>query len=127
MVLTPALVIVFLLGLLLARAATRRAASKTVRAASISSYSSFSSSSPSDASSGGQVDEGCAKELSGELPASGDDEVLTQEEVGALLDGFGDFRGGTGKADEDGDGSFLSCIRDLENKKRAADLDDLDP
>jgi hypothetical protein len=68
-----------LVGSLLAKAAARRAAAKTARAVSASfSFLSFSSS-PSDASSGGQFDEGGAKELSVELPASGDDQVLTKE------------------------------------------------
>jgi hypothetical protein len=61
---------------LLARAASHLSAAKTARAPS-APYSFFSfSSSPSDASSGGQVDEGSAEEFLGELPASSGDQVL---------------------------------------------------
>jgi hypothetical protein len=41
--------------------------------------------------------------------------------VDALFGGIGVLRDGTDEANEDGDGSFLSYIRDLENKKRATD------
>jgi hypothetical protein len=98
---------------LLARASARRADAQTAQASPASSSSSVSSSWPSDSSSGGQIDEGCAEELFGELPASGDGQVLTQEEVAALFDGIGDYRYGTDEAYEDGDGSSLSYIRDL--------------
>jgi hypothetical protein len=74
------------------RAAARRAAAKTAWAASASSSS---SSSPSGASSGGQVDEGSTEEQYGELPVSGNGQVLTHEEVDAPLDGIGNFRGGS--------------------------------
>ena len=46
--------------------------------------------------------------------------------MGALLDGIGVFRDGTGETDEAGDGGFLPYIRDLENENRAVDLGDLD-